>query len=47
LRGGKTAYRLLIATCRTGFFNSSCALTFSRPAVSASICFCCLARIEQ
>ena len=31
--------------CGAGLFNSSCALTFCRPAVSASICFCCLAMV--
>jgi len=36
-----TLYRLFGTVCCAGLFSSSWALTFCKPAVSASICFCC------
>jgi hypothetical protein len=36
-------YGLFRTVCAAGLFSSSCALTFCRPAASASICFCCCA----
>ncbi len=32
--------------CCAGLFSSTCALTFCKPAVSASICFCCSASLD-
>jgi hypothetical protein len=36
-------YGLLATTFRAGLFASSCTLTFCKPAVNDSICFCCCA----
>src|SRR5262245_30392698 len=37
-------YGLLRTTFAAGLLTSSCALTFCKPSVSASICFCCLCK---
>ena len=38
-------YGLLTSVCFAPLLASGCVLTFCRPAVSASICFCCSARL--
>src|SRR5437899_2936570 len=37
--------RLLLTNCGAGLLVSSCALTFCKPALSASICFCWCATV--
>jgi hypothetical protein len=38
---------MFLTVCAAGLLSSSWALTFCSPAVSASICFCCLAMIDS